>query len=139
MKKRFAVVLLAGVVLLTTIGADGAGSTKAVTAPTPVLNVITDALPKSPSAEAYVLAVTIPPGGATVWHTHPTPLFVYVQSGTGTWEYRGGRPSETRHAGQAIMEPPNLVGRIANHGTTAVFIVAFQVTKPGEPRIHPVP
>lgn len=104
----------------------------------PVLSVTTDALPKTPNAEVRVLTAIIAPGSATIWHTHPTPPFIYVESGTAVWEYKGGRPPETRHAGQAIAEPPNVVMRIVNRGTATVNMVIFQATKPGEPRIVPV-
>jgi quercetin dioxygenase-like cupin family protein len=137
-KKAGAAVALISIALLTAVRADGAAPSPAVTAPPPVLNVTTDAMPKTPNADVWVLAATIAPGSASIWHTHPTPPFVYVASGTGTWEYRGGRARDVRHAGQAIMEPANVVMRIANHGTTTLNLVIFQVTKPGEPRIHSI-
>jgi quercetin dioxygenase-like cupin family protein len=135
-KKAGGAVVLTAIALLPTVRADGATPSTSVAAPPAVLNVTTDAMPKTPNADVWVLALTIPPGSASIWHTHPTPPFVYVESGTGTWEYRGGRPQDVRHAGQAIMEPANVVMRIANNGTTPLSLVIFQVTKPGEPRIH---
>jgi quercetin dioxygenase-like cupin family protein len=134
---KSAIAFLLGIAALTTIRADGAGSPKVVQAPAPVLNVMTDALPRTPNANVWVLATTFGPGDASLWHTHPTPSFVYVQSGTATWEYRG-RPADTRHAGQAYMEPANVVTRLANHSATTLSIVIFQVTQPGQPRIIPV-
>ena len=110
-----------------------------VTAPAPILNVVTSDLPKTPTADVRVIAVTFAPGGATHWHTHPTPLFVYVQSGTGIWEFRGGRRSEAHHAGEAVMEPVNVVTRIVNRGTTPLNLVVFQASRPGEQRIRNVP
>ncbi len=61
---------------------------------------------------------------------------MYVVSGTPTWEYRDGRPAATRHAGEAIMEPKNVVMRLRNHGTTPMQLVLFQASKPGEPLLH---
>ncbi len=139
-QKTTALAVLSGIALLTMIHADAAGSSKVVTtAAQPVLNVITSALPKTPSADVRVLTATLAPGYSTFWHTHPSPPFIYVESGTATWEYKGGRSPDTRHAGQAIMEPANVIMRIANRGTTSVSVVIFQVSKPGEPRILPAP
>jgi hypothetical protein len=78
------------------------------------------------------------PGAATIWHTHPTPIFVYVESGIGRWEYKTGRASETRGAGGAIEEPANAVTRIVNSGTSALDLIIFQVSKPGAPVLIPL-
>ena len=110
-----------------------------VAAPAPILNVVTSDLPKTPTADVRVIAVTLAPGDSTHWHTHPTPPFVFVQSGTGIWEFRGGRSSEAHHGGEAVMEPVNVVTRIVNRGTTPLNLVVFQASRPGEQRIRNVP
>lgn len=97
-----------------------------------VLDVTTGDLPKTPTVAVEIRKGALAPGAATIWHTHLSPPFVYVESGTGTWEYRDGRPSETRSAGQAIEEPANLVMRIVNRGTSSLNLVIFQVSKPGD-------
>lgn len=101
-----------------------------------VLDVTTGDLPKTPSVAVEVRTGAIAPGGSTIWHTHPSPTFNYVESGTGTWEFRGGSP-QTRSDGQAIEEPANVVTRIVNHGTTPLRLVIFQVSKPGDPVLVP--
>ena len=68
---------------------------------------------------------------------HPSPIFVYVESGTGRWEYKTGASSETRSAGQAIKEPANVVTRIVNSGTSPLVLVIFQVSRPGAPVLVP--
>lgn len=102
----------------------------------PVLDVTTGDLPKTPTSAVEIRKGTIAPGGTTIWHTHPSPTFNYVESGTGTWEFRGA-PSQTRSAGQAIQEPANVVTRIVNHGSTPLKLVIFQVSKPGAPLLVP--
>jgi quercetin dioxygenase-like cupin family protein len=125
--------------LLALVAVLGAGApTPVATAAPPVLDVVTADIPKAPTVAARVITATIAPGESTFWHTHPTPPFVYVESGSATWEYRG-RPSVLRHAGQAIMEPANVVMRITNHGTVPVKLVLFQVSRIGEERIHRLP
>jgi quercetin dioxygenase-like cupin family protein len=128
---------VAAVVLAT--GQSAHGNAPAVlTTPLPaILDATTAALPKTPTAAVEIRRGALAPGATTLWHTHPSPPFVYVESGTGVWEYRDGRPSETRHAGQAIEEPAGVVTRIANRGGTTLSLVIFQVSKPGDPVLIP--
>ncbi|HLI96469.1 MAG TPA: cupin domain-containing protein, partial [Candidatus Baltobacteraceae bacterium] len=80
---------------------------------------------------------SLAPGAITIWHTHPFPPFVYIVSGSGTWEFKNGRPSEVRSTGQAIEEPANVVTRIVNGGKSPLNLVIFQVSKPGTPVLVP--
>lgn len=102
----------------------------------PILNVTTDQLPRDARVDVQIRLGVIAPGGATIWHTHPSPTFNYVQSGTGIWEYRGHGP-QTRGPGQAIEEPANAIVRIVNRGTTPLLLVIFQVSKPNAPLLVP--
>lgn len=102
----------------------------------PVLDVTTNELPKTANAAVEVRKGTIVPDGTTIWHTHPSPTFNYVESGSGTWEFRG-KPSQVRSAGEAIMEPAGVITRVVNHGTTPLNLVIFQVSKPGAPLLVP--
>lgn len=102
----------------------------------PVLDVTTNALPKTPTAAVEIRKGTIAPGGTTIWHTHPSPTYNYVESGTGTWEFRGAS-SETRSAGQAIEERAGITTRVVNYGRTPLQLVIFQVSKPGAPLLVP--
>ncbi len=122
------------------VPAEGTPSPGAVTTPQPgILDVTTSDLPQTSPVAVQIRKGTLAPGQATIWHTHPSPIFVYVESGTGTWEYRDARPSETRSAGQAIEEPANAVTRIVNSGTLRLDLVIFQVSKPGAPVLVPAP
>lgn len=129
---------VAGIAILLAIRADGHTTSPPRTKPLPpVLDTTTNELPKTPTADVHVRAGSLPPGSATAWHTHPSPPFVYVVSGTGTWEYKDGQPPEIRRTGQAIMEPANVVVRLVNRGTSPLRMVIFQVSKPGDPVIRP--
>lgn len=128
---------LAGIVISIAIRADGSAPAKVLTKPLPpVLNVTTGELPKTPTAAVQMRAGVLAPETSTFWHTHPSPPFIYVESGTGIWEYKG-RPSETRRAGQAIMEPANVVMRVVNPGSSPLRLIIFQASKPGDPVILP--
>lgn len=118
--------------------AEAAPSPAAVATPqTGILDVTTGDLPETSPVAVEVRKGTIAPGAATIWHTHPSPLFVYVEHGSGSWEYKNGRPADTRSAGQAIEEPSNVVTRIVNTGTTRLDLIIFQVSKPGTPVLVP--
>lgn len=96
------------------------------------LDVTTADMPRTPTVAVEVRKGTLAPRSTTIWHTHPSPPFVYIESGTGTWEFKDGRPSQTRSTGQAIEEPANVVTRIVNGGTSPLSLVIFQVSKPGD-------
>ena len=132
---RLAIVVLA-VLGIADIGAAATAPALVKKPLPPILNVTTDQLPKTPVADVQIRPGVVAPGGATIWHTHPSPTFNYVQSGTGTWEYVGRRP-ETRGPGQAIVERARAVVRIVNRGLTPLVLVIFQVSKPNEPLLIP--
>lgn len=120
------------------LGARGESLPAVVATPQPgILDVTTDDLPKTSPVAVEIRKGTLAGKAATIWHTHPSPIFVYVEAGTGTWEYRDGHPSETRSAGQAIEEPAKAVTRIVNPGPSRLDLVIFQVSKPGDPVLVP--
>lgn len=102
----------------------------------PILNITTSELPKSATLAVQIRKGIVPPHGSTIWHTHPSPTFNYVESGSGTWEFRG-QPSQPRSAGQAIEESAGIVTRVVNHGAAPLNLVIFQVSKPGQPVLVP--
>ena len=131
-------------IVLLALGAACMIRAGSIAAPTPVttpqpgiLDVTTADLPKVVPVAVEIRKGQLASGGATIWHTHPSPIFVYVERGTGAWEYRDGRPAETRVAGQAIEEPAKVVTRIVNSGTSRLDLVVFQVSKPGDPVLLP--
>ncbi|MFY9720150.1 MAG: cupin domain-containing protein [Candidatus Cybelea sp.] len=143
MSRLQGVAAIAGLIVVASslaVWAKGTPSPAAVTTPQPgILDVTTGDLPKTSPVAVEIRKGTLAPSEATIWHTHPSPIFVYVENGTGSWEYRGGRPAETRTAGQAIEEPANAVTRIVNSGTSRLDLVIFQVSQPGAPVLVPAP
>jgi quercetin dioxygenase-like cupin family protein len=124
---------LAVVTWVATASADDVVSSP----PTPVFKAITGDLPKTPTANVRVFVGTLDPGATTLWHMHLSPPVVYVDSGSATWEFQGGRAPETRTAGQVMLEPANVVVRLANHGVVPARVIMFSVTKPDEPFFVP--
>jgi quercetin dioxygenase-like cupin family protein len=139
---RFLAVALPAAIAAAIVAAIGAraGTASPAVATTPlpaILDVTTSDLPKTADAAVEIRHGTVAPGGSTIWHSHPSPPFVYVESGSGTWEYKDGRASVTRGAGSAIEEQANVVTRIVNAGTAPLQLVIFQVSKPGDPVLVP--
>ncbi len=136
--KRTFLVLTAGTALVTGAAVRGGASTAVVSQPPQmILNQVTADLPKTPSARVRVFVGTLAPGDVTSWHVHDSSPIVYVEHGTGTWEFKGTRPPETRHAGQAIVEPAHVAVRLANHGTATVSVVMVTATAPDQPFMRP--
>jgi len=105
--------------------------------PQQIFSATTGDFPKSSTANVHVYTGSLQPGDSTFWHVHSSPPIVYVESGTGTWEYRNGRQSDARSAGHVMLEPANVAVRLANHGTTVVRVIMVSITKPGDPFFRP--
>jgi quercetin dioxygenase-like cupin family protein len=63
------------------------------------------------------------------WHTHPTPIVIYVVEGTFNVEIKGKGVTQFK-AGEAVLEPPNTVLRAGNPGQSPTRVVVFQVASP---------
>ncbi len=101
-------------------------------APSPY--ILKEALPDFPKGdrlEARVRPITLQPGFGD-WHTHPTPIVIYVVEGVFAVEIKGKGVSEVK-AGEAVLEPPNTVLRGGNPGQSPTRIVVFQVSAPEAP------
>ena len=82
--------------------------------------------------EITAMKVEIKPGAETGWHSHPVPLYAYVQEGNLTVEVRGGN---TYHfnAGDAIVEVVNIPHNGKNLGTMPVVLIVFYTGEIGTP------
>jgi quercetin dioxygenase-like cupin family protein len=125
--------------VLLSVSAPSRAATNPVVSSPPqlILNTTTPDLPKTPVARVRVFTGSLAPGEVTFWHVHDSPLVVYVEAGTGTWEFKDGRRAETGRAGQAVLEPAHAIVRLANHGSVPVRVVMIQASKPNEPMMHP--
>src|SRR3712207_5129327 len=61
-----------------------------------ILKEVTTNFPKADRLEARVETATLEPGKIGGWHTHPTPVVVYVIEGTLTVEIKGKDPIITK-------------------------------------------
>jgi quercetin dioxygenase-like cupin family protein len=101
----------------------------------PVLKQITTEYPKADKLETRVMTATLAPGSTSPWHTHASPVAVYVIDGTFTLEF-DGRDAIAKKAGEALLEPVNVKVRAANRSDAPVKVVIFQVSEPQQPFMH---
>lgn len=107
-------------------------------APTLVLKETVALMPRSDLQEVRVLTAAFKPGDKTVFHTHRSPVTVYVLEGQFTLEIEGRAPVVVK-AGQAFVEPPNVKMTGYNKSATdALQVVIFYVSEVGTPFLDPV-
>ena len=89
-------------------------------------------VPSTATSDVMMQTVVIQPGGTVGWHSHASPTFVAVKSGTVTF-YRStasGCTSQSYTAGQAYVEPVNQAHMGRNEGTTPVELYATYLAVP---------
>lgn len=98
-----------------------------------VLREAVRGMPRGESQELRVMTATFRPGDRTVFHTHRSPVTVYILEGQFTLELEGRAPV-VLSAGQAYVEPPQVKMTGYNRSTTQPLrVVIFYVSDPGTP------
>ena len=109
-----------------------------MTGPLLLLREIVHGMPKGDKHEVRVLAASFKPGDKTVFHTHRSPVTVYVLEGAFTLEMEGHQPVTVK-AGQAMMEPPHVKMTGYNRSATEPLrVVIFYVSEPDTPFLDPI-
>lgn len=94
---------------------------------------VVQGMPKGDRQEIRVLTATFQPGDRTVFHTHRSPVTVYVLEGQFTLELEGRAPVLVR-AGEAYVEPPHVRMTGFNRSTSQPLkVLIFYVSDPGTP------
>jgi len=106
--------------------------------PRQVLAQVVPGMPTSAEQEVRVLTAVFEPGDRTVFHTHRSPVTVYVLEGTFTLAIEGREPLTVR-VGEAMVEPPHARMTGFNRSATErTRVVIFYVSEPGTPFLDPV-
>ncbi len=109
-----------------------------MTRPQLILREIVQGMPKGDKQEVRVLTASFKPGDKTVFHTHRSPVTVYVLEGAFTLEMEGHQPVTVK-AGQAMMEPPHVKMTGYNRSATEPLrVVIFYVSEPDTPFLDPI-
>src|SRR5215212_7239452 len=88
-------------------------------AQTQVLKEKTNDIPKAAEHEARIFSVDLPAGASGSWHTHPAPVFIYVERGSLTTQGEGQEGMEVK-SGQAFVDPANKKHLMQNKGSEPV-------------------
>jgi quercetin dioxygenase-like cupin family protein len=107
-------------------------------APQLVLRESVAGMPKSDTQEVRVMTAVFKPGDKTVFHTHRSPVTVYVLEGQFTLELEG-RPPVTIDAGKAYVEPPHVKMTGYNRSASQPLrVVIFYVSDANTPFLDPI-
>jgi quercetin dioxygenase-like cupin family protein len=107
--------------------------------PQMVLKKTVQGMPKTDKQEVSVFTATFMPGDRTVFHTHRSPVTVYVMEGAFTLELEGREPITVK-AGQAMVEPPHV--KMTGYNRSAaepLRVVIFYVGEPNTPFLDLIP
>jgi quercetin dioxygenase-like cupin family protein len=104
-----------------------------------LLREIVPGMPKGERQEVRVLTASFKPGDKTVFHTHRSPVTVYILEGAFTLELEGRAPVTVK-AGEAFVEPPHVKMTGYNRSSSQPLrLVIFYVSDPDTPFLDPVP
>lgn len=120
------------------IAAGALAQQPGMASPQLVLRENVPGMPRSDTQEVRILTATFKPGDRTVFHSHRSPVTVYVLEGKFTLELEGRAPVVVS-AGQAYVEPPNV--RMTGYNKSAtepLRVVIFYVSEAGTPFLDPV-
>jgi quercetin dioxygenase-like cupin family protein len=106
--------------------------------PNLLLQQIVEGMPRGERQEVRVLTATLNPGDKTPFHTHRSPVTIYVLAGTFTLEMEGRDPVTVR-TGESFVEPPNVRMTGYNRSSTEPMrVVIFYASEPGTPFLDPI-
>jgi quercetin dioxygenase-like cupin family protein len=103
-----------------------------------LLRQLVEGMPRGEKQEVRILTAILRPGDKTPFHTHRSPVAVYVLEGTFTLELEGQAPKQVS-AGEAMIEPPSVPMTGFNHDEAKpAKVVIFYVSDPDTPFLDPI-
>ena len=127
------------VFLALIVGGQRFAQSQGPTRPDLALRQIVEGMPRGEKQEVRVLTASLKPGDQTVFHTHRSPVTVYILEGAFTLEMEGRAPVTVK-AGHAFVEPPNVKMTGYNRSTAdSIRLIIFYVSEPDTPFLDPIP
>ena len=115
-----------------------AGLAQSTARPNLLFNEVVTGMPRGEKQAVRVLSASFRPGDKTVFHTHRSPVTVYIVEGAFTLELEGRAPVVVK-AGEAFVEPPNVKMTGYNRSATEPLrLVIFYVSDPDTPFLDPL-
>ena len=121
------------------IGGPALAQDAGLARPQLLLKEMVQGMPKGEKQEVRVMTASFKPGDKTVFHTHRSPVTVYILEGAFTLEMEGREPVTVK-AGQAMIEPPQ--ARMTGYNRSAtepLRVLIFYVSDPDTPFLDPIP
>ncbi|MEO5701676.1 MAG: cupin domain-containing protein [Casimicrobiaceae bacterium] len=126
------------VVAVCMAGAFPALAQEGTARPQLVLQEVVTGMPRGDRQEVRVMTAEFKPGDKTVFHTHRSPVTVYILEGAFTLEMEG-RSSLIVKAGEAFVEPPHVKMTGYNRSKTAPLrLVIFYASDVDTPFLDPI-
>ena len=117
---------------------SAAAQTPGTARPELVFSELVSGMPRNEKQQVRVLTASFMPGDRTVFHSHRSPVTVYILEGAFTLELEGRAPI-TVEAGKAFVEPPNVKMTGYNRNQQAPLkLVIFYVSDPDTPFLDPL-
>jgi len=121
------------------IGGPALAQDAGLARPQLLLKEMVQGMPKGEKQEVRVMTASFKPGDKTVFHTHRSPVTVYILEGAFTLEMEGREPVTVK-AGQAMIEPPQVRMTGYNRSATEPLrVLIFYVSDPDTPFLDPIP
>jgi len=128
-----------GLALIALLAAVTSAAAQSTASPQLLLREVLSGMPRGDKQEVRVLTAGFKPGDKTVFHTHRFPVIVYVLEGAFTLELEGRAPITVK-AGEAMVEPPNVMMTGYNRSATEPLRVLIVYTSdPDTPFLDLVP
>lgn len=119
--------------ILILSGVSSSAQEPGLAKPDLVLRESVAGMPRGDKQEVRVMTASFKPGDRTVFHTHRSPVTVYILEGAFTLEIEGRAPVVVK-AGQAFVEPPNVKMTGYNRSASEPLrVVIFYVSDPDTP------
>ena len=130
--------LVAHCLAVLSFGLPIAGLAQSTARPNLLFNEVVTGMPRGEKQAVRVLSASFKPGDMTVFHTHRSPVTVYIMEGAFTLELEGRAPLVVK-AGEAFVEPPNVKMTGFNRSATEPLrLVIFYVSDPDTPFLDPL-
>jgi quercetin dioxygenase-like cupin family protein len=111
---------------------------RGVVKPQLLLSEIVQGMPKGERQQVRVLTASFQPGDKTMFHTHRSPVTVYVLEGAFTLEMEGREPVTVKDGHTMVMPPHVKMTGYNRSSTDGLRLVIFSVSDPDTPFLDPI-
>ena len=132
--------LVRGLIAIICFAATAAAAQSAEPPRAKVTQIFSESMMEWPGKQVRSFIVEFPPGGESVPHTHPGPIFAYVLRGTWIMQMEG-LAERTVRAGEVAYEHAHHKHLISRNASTSepLQLLVYFISEPGAPVSVPIP